>query len=325
MQPARPYRIGHISDPHISRQHYREHIKSFKLLLRAMLNDGVDHIVISGDIISTGNEDDYFLTREILFSHGLLNSSRLSVIPGNHDIFGGPHRAVDVLSFPQHIRSVDYRRNMQLFQNAFAETFEGVVHLHPTDVFPYVKKVGPFNIVGINSIPPWSFRKNILGTNGMIDEQQYEALASPDAIQILEGRTTIVIMHHHFNDIVQSDYDAGNMWTRIESKTMRLRKRKKIIRLFETLNVRYVLHGHLHRNELYERNGILFANGAGAICDDPVPFLKYNLLEYSEEYCRMKICQLPIPYQVSTVTQALHRKHKPLGMPVYSLQQVNTR
>jgi 3',5'-cyclic-AMP phosphodiesterase len=316
------FRIAHISDPHISRQHYREHIKSFKMLLRAILNEGVDHIIISGDIVSTGNEDDYFLAREILANHGLLDSKRLTVVPGNHDIFGGPHRAVDVLSFPQHIRSVDYVRNKELFQNAFAETFEGVNRLNPLALFPFVKTFGPFNIIGLNSIPPWSLRLNPLGTNGLLDDQQIGSLEQLATSSILEDRTNIIVLHHHFSDLLQSDYVGGNLWTRIESNTMRMRKRKKILKLFQNIGVRYVLHGHIHRNEAYEQNGIFFVNGAGAVCDDPVQFLKFNLLTYSDGYCNVKICQLPIPYQVSTVTQTLHRKHQPLQMPVFAIKSL---
>jgi len=317
------FRIAHISDPHLSRQHYREHIKSFKMLLRSMLSEGADHIIISGDIVSTGNEDDYYLAREILATNGLLDSRRLTIVPGNHDIFGGPHRAVDVLSFPQHIRSLDYVKNRELFQNAFAETFEGVRRLDPTALFPFVKIAGPYNIIGLNSIPPWSFTRNPLGTNGMIDDQQFEALESLDKSDLLGDRTTIAVLHHHFNDFGQSEYDAGNLLSRIESNTMRMRKRKKILKLLQSIGVRYVLHGHIHRNELYDRNGILFANGAGAVCDDPVRFLKYNLLFYTDGYCNIKIRQLPIPYQVSTVKQALHRKHKPLTMPAFALKAID--
>jgi predicted phosphodiesterase len=170
----------------------------------------------------------------------------------------------------------------------------------------------------LNSIPPWSLRQNPLGTNGMLDDQQFDALEKIASFGVLADRTNIVVIHHHFNDIFQSDYECSKLWTKIESNTMRMKKRKKIIRLFQSSNVRYVLHGHIHRNEIYDRNGILFANGAGAVCDDPVRFLKYNVLEYSDGYCNMKIRQLPIPYQVSTVTQALHRMHKPLQIPIFA-------
>jgi 3',5'-cyclic AMP phosphodiesterase CpdA len=244
----------------------------------------------------------------------------LTIVPGNHDIFGGPHRAIDVFSFPQHIRSIDYTRHTELFQNAFAETFQGVTRLNETSLFPFIKIVGPFNIIGLNSIPPWSFRQNPLGTNGMLDDQQIDALEKLTSLGILADRTNIIVVHHHFNDLLQSDYDGGKLWTKIESNTMRMKKRKKIVRLFQSLNVRYVLHGHIHRNEIYNRSGILFANGAGAVCDDPVRFLKYNVLTYLDGYCNVKIRQLPIPYQISTVTQALHRNHQPLRIPVFAMK-----
>ena len=316
------YQITHISDPHLSRQHYREHIKSFKMLLRSMVNEGADHIIISGDIVSTADADDYYLAREILANHQLLESSRLTIVPGNHDIFGGPHRAIDVFSFPQHIRSIDYARHTELFQNAFAETFRSVRRMSETSLFPFIKTAGPFNIIGLNSIPPWSLRQNPLGTNGMLDDRQIDALEKTVSSGILADRTNIVVVHHHFNDLHQSDYEGGRLWTKIESNTMRMKKRKKIIRLFQSLNVRYVLHGHIHRNELYDRGGILFANGAGAVCDDPVQFLKYNVLQFSDGYCNIKIRQLPIPYQVSTVTQALHRNHEPLHIPVFAIKSL---
>lgn len=312
------YQIAHISDPHLSRQHYREHIKSFKMILRSLIHEGVDHIIISGDLVSTGNEDDYILTREILGNNNLLDSTKLTVVPGNHDIFGGPHRAMDVLSFPQHIRSVDYVRNKELFQNAFAETFEDVHRLNPTTLFPYLKVAGPFNILCFNSVLPWSLRKNPLGTNGGLDDQQIEAIEQLIDSRLLDDRISIAVLHHQFNDLTQSDYENSNILTRIESSTMRMRRRRKIIKLFQSIGIRYVLHGHIHRNELYDRNGILFANGAGAVCDDPVKYLKYNMLSYTEGYCLVKIRQLPIPYQVSTVTQALHRNHKPLTMPTFA-------
>jgi 3',5'-cyclic AMP phosphodiesterase CpdA len=199
-----------------------------------------------------------------------------------------------------------------------------VHRLHPTALFPYLKMVGPFNIIGLNSVPPWSLRKNPLGTNGMLDDQQIDALERLNDSSLLEGRTTIVVVHHHFNDLLQSDYEGGRLWTKIESNTMRMKKRKKIIRLFQSFNVRYVLHGHIHRNEIYDRNGILFANGAGAVCDDPVKFLKYNILQYTDGYCNIKIRQLPIPYQISNVTVALHQLHKPLTIPAFTCKPLRS-
>ncbi len=299
------YTIAHISDPHLSRRYYREHIKSLKILLRNILEAGCDHVVISGDIVSTADPDDYFLAREIFSSLGLLDSARLTVVPGNHDILGGPHRATDVLSFPRYIRSVDYEKNLGLFTRAFEETIDGVVPLIHEKLFPFVKRAGPFAIIGLNSIPPWSLLENPLGTNGRIDEAQYEALKSRQSESAWEGSIPVIAVHHHFNDL--DDGSAGDgLWKKIESRTMRMRKRRKLLRLFSSIGVKYVLHGHIHRNELYVRNGIELANGAGAVCDDPLANLKYNLLLSGNGACGVKTNHLPIPFQVSTVTQQLH-------------------
>lgn len=309
------YRIGHISDTHISRQYYREHIKSLKLLLREMLREGVDHIVVSGDIVSTADEDDYYLAREIFASAKLLSAEKLTVVPGNHDIFGGPHRAVDILSFPQHIHNVDYVRAMTLFQQAFAETFKHVYCLSPSSIFPFVKIVDRFALIGLNSIPPWSFRKNILGTNGQLDEEQLEGLCRL-IDNGLHNKIPVAVLHHHFNDTISADVEPQNsLWRKIETATMRMYGRRRIVQLFKNIGVRYVLHGHIHKNEIYERNSIQFLNAAGAVCDDPIRFLKYNVIEYQRDCCHVRIRQLPIPYQVSTVTQTLHRKHQPLRLP----------
>ncbi len=302
------YRIAHISDPHLSRKYYRENIKSLKMLLRHLVDTGVDHIVITGDIVSTANEDDYYLAREIFASLGLLRGDRLTVVPGNHDIFGGPHRATDVLSFPRHIRSVDYNQYMDLFHLSFAEAFEGAKPIAPLGRYPFVKRAGPFQIVGLNSIPPWSLRQNPLGTNGLIDSEQFEALRGLVSGEESGGFVRVVAMHHHFSDLHPGSGPGNGLWHRFESNTMRMRRRRRLLQVFRQLNVRYVLHGHIHRNESYDLNDIHFANGAGAVCDDPDRRLKYNLLQGNDAVCDLRVELLPVLYQTSTVDMPIVRR-----------------
>ena len=311
---ASDFRLVHISDPHLSRQFYREHLKSFKLLLKSILAAGCDHLVITGDIVSTGEEDDYYLAREILGTLDLLDSARLTVVPGNHDIFGGPHRAVDILSFPQYIRSVDYARHLELFQVAFGETLENVVSYGSESVFPFVKKVGPYSIIGLNSIPPWSVRENPLGTNGKLDECQRSGLFRMHGEVQFDRSIPIAAVHHHFNDL-QDESAGGSIWKRIESNTMRMRGRTKTLRVFESLGVRYVLHGHIHRNEIYQKNAITLLNGAGAVCDDPVKFLKYNEIRHSAGVDQLRTVTLPIPFQVPSYSLPMRRLHFPVTLP----------
>lgn len=300
----RPYRIAHLSDPHLSRQYYREHLKSLKILLRTVLEEGADHVVISGDIVSTADPDDLYLAREVFARAGVLDTRRLTVVPGNHDVFGGPHRAVDVLSFPSHIRSVDYHSHHAMFRDAFAETFEGVVRSTLGAPYPFVKHVGPMALIGMNSIPPWSLRQNALGTNGIIDDAQIDGLLDLAASGAWKGRVPVVVVHHHFNDLTD-DAPSNGLWRRIEARTMRLRKRRKLVRIFKEIGIRAVVHGHIHRNEVYDRSGMTFLNGAGAICDDPVRRLKYNTLTWQEGRLSATVRTLHVPYQESTVNRAL--------------------
>ncbi|HTR81711.1 MAG TPA: metallophosphoesterase [Bacteroidota bacterium] len=300
-----PFTIAHLSDPHLSRQYYREHIKSFKILLRTILDQGCDHLIITGDIVSTGDPDDYYLARSILMNYGLMDSKKLTIVPGNHDVFGGPHRAVDVLSFPRHIKTIDYHRRLALFEEAFEETFAGVTYLNEESIFPFVKHVGPYAIIGLNSIPPWSLWDNPLGSNGSLSDDQVAALSRLQAEEYLNGSVPIIAIHHHFNDLIDRSIESS-LWRNIESKTMRMKRRRRLLKLFTTFGVQAVLHGHVHRNELYERHGVLLANGAGAVCDDPVSMLKYNRLTYAGGETKIQITVLPIPFQETSTAASFH-------------------
>lgn len=316
--PARrPYRIAHVSDPHLSRQYYREHLKSFKILLRTIIDNGFDHIVVSGDIVSTADPDDYYMARELFSTLGILDPAKLTVVPGNHDIFGGPHRAVDVLSFPSHIRSVDYMYRHKLFLTAFGELFEGATRLADPQPYPFLKRTGPFMLIGLNSIPRWSMRRNILGTNGALSPEQFDALQSLARSAWSPDSVPIVVMHHHMHDLSDDAVPSG-LWQTVEARTMRLRKRRKTIRMFKEIGVSYVLHGHIHRNEVYDRQGVTFLNGAGSVCDDPVRFLKFNILEWDGRRVATHVRTLGIPYQTSTVSMALHRFGRKLTFPAFA-------
>ncbi|MCK9211636.1 MAG: metallophosphoesterase [Ignavibacteriaceae bacterium] len=306
---SRGYKLIHISDPHLSRQYYREHIKAFKILLETALKAGADHILITGDIISTADPDDFYLAREIFARFGLLDSRKLTVVPGNHDIFGGPHRAVDVLSFPKYIRNVDYEKHLKLFCDSFAETFEGVKTLVKDSLFPFIKQAGPFSILGLNSISRWSLWNNPLGSNGSLSVEQVVSLKSLIESNVLVEENLLVAMHHHFHDL-NDEATQNKLWKRIESKTMRMKKRKSIIKLFNKFNVSYVLHGHVHMNEFYEKKNIKFMNGAGAVCDDPIPYLKYNVIECENGKTYAHIEQLNIPYQTSALKKPLNLRYR---------------
>jgi hypothetical protein len=221
---------------------------------------------------------------------------------------------VDVLSFPRYIRTVDYHRRLALFEEAFAETFVGVRKLDGDSLFPFVKEVGPYSIIGLNSILPWSLWDNPLGSNGMLSDTQVTALSHLQATDAFHKRKPLVAIHHHFNDLNDASTDSS-LWQKIESKTMRMKRRRRTLKLFASLGVEAVLHGHVHRNELYEKYGVRLANGAGAVCDDPVSMLKYNRLTYREGKTSVEINTLPIAFQTPSTASSFHHFRSVEALP----------
>jgi 3',5'-cyclic AMP phosphodiesterase CpdA len=294
-------------------------MKSMKLLLRSIAETEYDHLIITGDIVSTADPDDFYCARELFGSFGLLHPDRLTVVPGNHDIFGGPHRATDVPGFPRHISTIDYLHNLTLFEDAFAETFVGVRRPASGQLYPFVKTLGDIQIIGLNSIPPWSLWDNPLGSNGLVDDDQCSALEalSRDTTAVMHRR--IVAMHHHFGTVV--DETAQNsVWKKIESRTMRLRKRRRLLRHFDSLNVKCILHGHIHKSLIYEKDGMTFANGAGSVCDDPVRYLKYNKLTIDQFGIQISIVRLPHPYQLPMAAIPRYRTRARSSLPQFASQ-----
>jgi predicted phosphodiesterase len=192
-----------------------------------------------------------------------------------------------------------------------------VVSYGRNTIFPFVKKIGPFSLIGMNSIPPWSLRKNPLGTNGRLDEEQRDSLLKMQEDGQMSGTIPLVAMHHHFNDL-QDDSAGGSVWKRVESNTMRMRGRTKTLRLFESLGIRYVLHGHIHRNEIYRSGAVTLLNGAGAVCDDPIRFLKYNEMRCSDAAVHIHTVTLPTPFQVPSYSLPMRRLHFPIEAPPVS-------
>jgi hypothetical protein len=157
-------------------------------------------------------------------------------------------------------------------------------------------------------------RRNPLGTNGKLDKGQRNALSQMHADGRFGHTTPLVAIHHHFNDL-QDESAGGSLWKRIESNTMRMRGRTKTLRLFDSLGIRYILHGHIHRNEVYQCGTITLLNGAGAVCDDPIRFLKYNEIRHSNGTDHHQTIVLPIPFQVPSYTVAKDRLHYPIAVP----------
>lgn len=269
----RPFTIAHLSDLHISLDHSRHNIKKTRSLIEYCLRQGADHIVITGDITANGEKKEFEATRKIFRNYGLLDCRKLSLLCGNHDVYGGVHRAEEILSFPKRCKTTDYDRKMREFREYFHEVFDSSEQNGSGISFPFVKVFGSVAIIGANSIARYSRVKNPIGSNGEVDDKQFERMRRTLMAEHLKEKRKLVLIHHHFNKILSNGSERTNsVWDAVERQTMKLRGKKRLLQLFAASSVDLVLHGHVHRNHEYMRKGIRFLNAGGSILGDNSAF-----------------------------------------------------
>ena len=287
-------RIAHIADLHLSREHRRYNLRRVRRLLEAVVRENVDHVVITGDIAADANRGDFEAARKLLSSAGLLDPRRLSVVIGNHDIFGGVHKAEDILTFPRRCRETDFGRKVEEFRGYFREAFAKSVFGAPSNPFPYAKLLGDVALIGLNSIAHYSRLKNPVGSNGAVGDSQFRRTRQLLEMPEIRSRKKIVLIHHHFNKMEAPETGALNsVWGAIERQTMKLRGKKRLLELMQEHEVALVMHGHVHVNESYERKGIPFLNGGGTILGPQNPASTFRLVEVRPASIETRLIQVP--------------------------------
>ena len=95
-------RIAHISDLHFTSFFKENNLKKIRYLLKQIIKSGIDHIVISGDLTDNANREDFLILRKLFDELDLLHHDKLSLVIGNHDIFGGVQTAEDIFTSRKH-------------------------------------------------------------------------------------------------------------------------------------------------------------------------------------------------------------------------------
>ena len=273
-------RIAHLSDLHLSPDHYPERSDAFYEILHTCKTLSVDHIVITGDITNQARPKEFSHARSILQDCGFLDPAKLTVTIGNHDIFGGPYYAEDVLTFPGSCKKTDYHSKIKEFTDAFRETFKGCKYVAGASIFPFVKIIKDVALVGINSVAQWNTLSNPLGSNGEVEKHQLKKLDEIFSGEMLKGKTVLVLIHHHFNKLEakKSSGHLERLWHAIESSTMKLRNKKKLFKMFRSAAVSKVLHGHVHHHHRYTRKDIKFLNAGGTMFANESGPRRFHLL-----------------------------------------------
>ena len=288
-----PMTIAHLSDFHLSAEHRRNHIRRTRRALDYVKSLNVDHIIVTGDITANGHPADYRIARSLFASAGLLESKKMTVTIGNHDVFGGVHTAEDVLTFPNQCKATDYKAKVREFGCAFRETFDFTLRQSEKRFFPFAKIIGDVALIGVNTVAEYSRFKNPIGSNGGVDDKSFEHLVELLESPLLGTKRRIVALHHHFCRL--GDVRPGtihSVWGAIERHTMKLRGKSRLLKLFARTKVELVLHGHVHESHEYLRDGVRFLNAGGSVLHDQSPDLHVNIVRLTDTGCFTEIHKL---------------------------------
>jgi 3',5'-cyclic AMP phosphodiesterase CpdA len=282
--------IAHLSDLHLNTLFSDSNIRRIEKLLDYIVENQADHLIITGDLTDNADESDWLLLRNQLNKRKLLNSKSLTVLPGNHDIFGGPQRAEDIFDFPSRCKKIDYYEKLRSFNNYFEETFEDCLFLSQNYNYPFLKELNDeVLILGMNSILEYSLTKNPFASNGEIKLNQFFEIEQVLKKFGSDGHIKIAALHHHFNKIKNTKRSIAGLWQNIEKQTMKLRKKKRLFSLFNKYKIDLIIHGHIHYNEYYERKGLNFINGGASIKGYSGHSLRVNFIEINNKNISCKL------------------------------------
>ena len=166
-------RLAHLSDLHFNAANARR----VGSLLESIAAARFDHLMISGDLVASAHSSEFDGLRAMLDDYGYTHSDKLTIIPGNHDIFGviyqtfshpaaviggvrGPRSllatANTLWKFRKRLTSYDttaYHRDLAQFRSHFPHAFSGHIttdgHAYG---FPFAKPLpNDVALIGVDS------------------------------------------------------------------------------------------------------------------------------------------------------------------------------
>jgi 3',5'-cyclic AMP phosphodiesterase CpdA len=179
----------------------------------------VDHVVITGDMTNLALENEYALAREVIESDLGLDPSRVTIVPGNHDLYTRG--------------ALTSRRFESYFAPYLTSELPELAVETGGGRFPVVKLRGPVAIIALSSAVP----RPPLVAAGEIGPAQMAALTRVLAHAEVARRTVVLALHH----------PAVHRWSRVKTHLEGLRDAPELIRELRSQARGLVLHGHLHR------------------------------------------------------------------------------
>lgn len=252
-------KIAHLSDLHIGISNY--HNEKIEKIIKSISEQNVEHLVITGDLTNSGSPEEFEKIVEILCRYSFYSAERLTVIPGNHDLYSPFFR--EFLSFRTVYRSVKkiiaflrfhflytkkkYLNDVNTFNSYFKETFKSAaVDGINRGGYPFVKILNDkVALIGIDSNSLPSFIKNPGCSTGEITRKAFKALNQIFINPQVKNKIKIVLIHHYLHP---TDTFIGK---RKFFRFIQLYNREELVELFDKYEVNLVLHGHFHVSNKY--------------------------------------------------------------------------
>lgn len=256
------------------RQRRRTHTRdSLDLVIADMLAHKPDHIAVTGDLINLGLPAEYEAASTWLREVG--TPEHVTVVPGNHDIYS-TLRGDNGIE-----RWADYMR---------ADVFGAQFATKPAAMFPFVRRIGPVALIGLNSAvetPPFV-------AAGEVGKAQLEALDA--LLPRLEGEGLLrVVLIHHPPLPGQAPPRRG------------LRDAEALSRVLARRGAELVLHGHNHR-DMHTDFARLAETGGGSIPVIGVASSSIGRVHKGEplgRYNLLRIARIDNRAQIECVTRGL--------------------
>ena len=196
--------------------HRSEYVRA---IAREIARLDVDHVVVTGDLTNLALEPEFELARD-LFERDLgLDPSRVTVVPGNHDLYTRG--------------SLASRRFERFFGTWLKSDLPELAIDAAAGRFPVVKLREGVAFVSLSSAVP----RLPLVAAGELGTEQIQALRRVLAHPEVTSRTLVLAMHH----------PVAHSWSRLKVHVEGLRDATELVPELRNVSRGLLLHGHLHR------------------------------------------------------------------------------
>lgn len=182
------YRLAHLSDFHLIRID-DDFCRSLTLVDDAIEQD-VDHLVITGDLVECGQMEVMKAFLIALKQRGWASPDRLTLIPGNHDIFPATFRGLPPLRRP----TANFATFVKLTRGS--RTGVGVTKLVRGEPYPFGKILNKdVMLVGMDTTRNGQFNP-LCWAEGELQEH-HRAAVTDFFCEHLTAKHRVIAMHHH--------------------------------------------------------------------------------------------------------------------------------